>query len=81
MIPVPGRILNWNDGNAVLDGGPLDGREHRVEPDTAELLVEMEDGSRYVYATCNRVQKLPDGRVVPVFQYRGREYPLRSSGS
>ncbi len=39
--PMSGRILNANAGNAVLDGGPLDGREHRVEPDAVELLVVM----------------------------------------
>jgi hypothetical protein len=80
-VAVRGRILNLNAGNAVLDGGPLDGREHRVEPDTAELLVEMEDGSNYLYVACNRVQKRPDGRVLPVYEYRGRDYPLRSAGS
>jgi hypothetical protein len=80
ITPV-GRVLNENDGNAVLDGGPLDGREHRVEPDTAELLVVMEDGSRHLYVACDRVQALSDGRVVPVFEHRGRDYPLRSSGT
>ena len=68
-------------GSAVLDGGPLDGRAYRVEPDTAELLVVMEDGARHLYVTCNRVQALPDGRVVPVYEYRGRYYPLRSPGA
>lgn len=68
-------------GNAVLDGGPLDGREHRVVSDTAELLVVMEDGARHLYVACHRVQALPDGRVVPVFEFRGRDYPLRSSGN
>ena len=76
-----GRVLNENTGTAVLDGGPLDGEEHRVERDTAELLVVMEDGSRYRYVASDRVQALPDGRVVPVFEHRGREYPLRPSGT
>ncbi len=75
-----GPTVNDEAGQAVLDGGPLDGREHSVEADTAELLVVMEDGSRYVYVACQRVQTLPDGHVVPVFEYRGRDYPLRSSG-
>jgi hypothetical protein len=66
-------------GSAVLDGGPLDGIEHHVEPKVTELLVVMEDGARHVYVACQRVQALPDGRVVPVFEYRGRDYPLRSS--
>jgi hypothetical protein len=74
-------VVNEKAPSAVLDGGPLDGREHQVEPSAAELLVVMEDGSRYVYVACNRSQALPDGRVVPVFEHRGREYPLRSSGA
>jgi hypothetical protein len=76
---VQGRIINEAADNAVLDGGPLDGREHPVEPDTTELLVVMEDGARHLYVACQRVQALPNGRVVPVFEYRGRDYPLRSS--
>jgi hypothetical protein len=76
---VPGRTMKGNEGNAVLDGGPLDGREHRVEPDTTELLVVMEDGARHRYAACPRVQRRPDGRMLPVFEYRRREYPLRPS--
>jgi hypothetical protein len=78
MKVVEDRILNANAGNAVLDGGPLDGREHRVDPDSAELLVVMEDGARHVYAWCRRVQRRPDGRLLPVFEYQGRDYPLRS---
>lgn len=78
---MPGHALNEEPESAVLDGGPLDGREHPVESDTAELLVVMEDGARYLYIASERVQALPDGRVVPVFEFRGREYPLRSSGA
>jgi hypothetical protein len=64
---------------AVLDGGPLDGREHRVQVGTAELMVRMTDGAQHRYAATDRAQELPDGRVVPVFEYRGRHYPLRST--
>lgn len=74
-------IANEEAGDAVLDGGPLDGREHRVDPGTPELLVVMEDGARHLYVACDRIQALPDGRVLPVFEYRGRQYPLRSSGN
>ncbi len=73
--------MNDAAGNAVLDGGPLDGREHHVEPDTVELLVVMEDGDSHLYVACHRVQALPDGRVVPVYEYRGRDYPLRTPGA
>lgn len=75
------RIMSGSSGDAVLDGGPLDGRVHRIEPNAAELLVVMEDGARHLYVASDRVQAFPDGRVVPVFAYRGREYPLRSAGA
>jgi len=71
--------MNDDAAIAVLDGGPLDGREHPVEPHTAELLVVMQDGARHLYVAGHRHQALPDGRVVPVFEYRGRDYPLRPS--
>jgi hypothetical protein len=63
----------------VEHGGPLDGREHRVQVGTAELMVRMTDGAQHRYALSDRVQELSDGRVVPVFEYRGRHYPLRST--
>jgi hypothetical protein len=66
---------------AVLDGGPLDGREYLVEADTDELLVVMTDGARHRYVVSERVQALPDGRVLEVFEYRGQDYPLRSSAT
>ena len=78
MSRVQGRILNADAGNAVLEGGPLDGREHQVEPGTEELLVVMEDGARHLYGACQRVERRPDGRLLPVFEYRGQDYPLRS---
>jgi hypothetical protein len=82
-------LIQWHDllvdatgteaaGTAVLEGGPLDGREHAISSDIDELLVVMTDGARHLYAACQRTQLLPDGRVVPVFEYRGRDYPLRS---
>jgi hypothetical protein len=79
--PVPVDIPGESGTNAVLVGGPLDGREHRIEPGTAELLVVMEDGARHLYGAGPQEQTLVDGRVVPVFEYRGRDYPLRSSDS
>jgi hypothetical protein len=65
----------------VLDGGPLDGRELPVQVGTAELMVLMTDGAQHRYAESDRVQNLPDGRMAPVFEYRGRHYPLRSADS
>jgi len=57
--------MNEAAGNAVLDGGSLDGREHHVEPDTAELLVVMEDRARnlYVRAAESRPYRM-DGRCL-----------------
>lgn len=45
-------------GIAVLDGDPLDAREHPVEPDTTELLVAMTDGARHLYAACQKCRHL-----------------------
>jgi hypothetical protein len=64
---------------AILDGGPLDGREHRVPAGTAELMIRMTDGAQHLYVVSDRTQELPDGRVVPVFEYGGRHFPLRST--
>ena len=33
----------------VLNGGPMDGREHSIEDDTAELCVVMTDGQQHRY--------------------------------
>ena len=76
---VRGRIQNGGPANSILDGGPLDGREHLVDADTEELLVQMEDGSIYLYAISEKVQRSLDGRLLPVYEYRGRNFPLRSS--
>jgi predicted alpha/beta hydrolase len=64
----------------VLEGGPLDGREHPVEPNTAELMVAMADGAEHRYVRSGRRLVRRDGNVLPVFEYRGRRYPLRSAG-
>lgn len=56
----------------------MDGSEHRVDPGTAELVVVMEDGDRHRYVATDRVEHRPDGRLLPVFAYRGRELPLGS---
>ena len=79
MIRVHDPIGNAHLGNAVLVGGPLDGREHQVELDARELVVVMEHGDRYLYVVSQRVELRPDGRLLPVYEYRGRDYPLRSS--
>ncbi len=61
--------------SAILEGGPADGREHPVQVDTAELIVVMTDGAQHRYLASVKVQTLPDGRAVPIFEYRGRHYP------
>jgi hypothetical protein len=58
--------------NAVLDGGPLDGKEHPVERDTERLCVIMTDGQQHQYLRTEQIQLLPDGRSVLVFEYGGR---------
>jgi hypothetical protein len=68
-----------SDANAaVLEGGPLDGREHSVQVEIDELIVVMTDGAQHRYIASDRVQTLGDGRVASIFEYRGRHYPLRS---
>lgn len=47
---------------ALLEGGPLDGREHPIEVDTAELIVVMSDGARHRYIESSRVQSRNDGK-------------------
>jgi hypothetical protein len=76
---MPGHIRNADSGNAVLVGGPMDGREYQADPIADELVVVMEDGARYVYVLSQRVELRPDGRLLPVYEYRGRDYPLKSS--
>jgi hypothetical protein len=76
---MPGHIRNGDSGNAVLVGGPMDGREHQADAIADELVVVTEDGARYLYVMSKRVELRPDGRLLPVYEYRGRDYPLRSS--
>ena len=62
---------------AVLDGGPLDGREHRVDPNAGELRVVMTDGQQHLYARTDITQSLPDGRTALVYEWRGRRFGLK----
>lgn len=59
---------------AVLDGGPMDGREHPVDWDTEQLCVVMTDGGQHRYVRTGRTQVLPDSRSALVFEYEGRYY-------
>jgi len=59
---------------AVLDGGPLDGRQHPIELDTEKVRIVMTDGQQHQYLRTERVQALPDGRSAVVFEYGGRYY-------
>jgi hypothetical protein len=60
--------------SAVLNGGPMDGREHSIEFDTVELCVVMTDGQQHRYRRTNTTQPLSDGRSVPIFDWAGRYY-------
>ena len=64
---------------AVLEGGPLDGREHPVQVDTDDLIVVMTDGAQHRYVASDKVQTLTDVRVASGFEYRGRYSPRRSA--
>ncbi len=59
---------------AVLDGGPMDGREHPIEGDTDELCVIMADGQQHRYVRTEGLQALPGGRSAAVFAWSGRYY-------
>jgi hypothetical protein len=61
-------------GVAVLNGGPMDGREHPIDADTGELCIVMTDGQQHRYVRTVDVQTLPDGRSAPVFDWTGRYY-------
>jgi hypothetical protein len=71
MSPTPGSELA---DSAILDGGPLDGKEHPVEWDTERLCVIMTDGQQHQYLRTERIQVLHDGRSALVFEYGGRYY-------
>jgi hypothetical protein len=62
---------------AVLDGGPIDGREHRVDPNADELWVVMTDGQQHLYARTDITQSLPDGRTALVYEWKGRRFGLK----
>jgi hypothetical protein len=57
---------------AILDGGPMDGREHTADWDTEQLCVIMTDGQQHRYVRTDRIEFLPDGRSAVVFAYRCR---------
>ncbi len=59
---------------AVLNGGPMDGREHPMESDTDELCVVMTDGQQHRYERTRNVRALPDGRSALIFDWTGRYY-------
>lgn len=71
MAPIPDSDLAEI---AVLNGGPMDGREHPIEGDTDELCVVMTDGQQHRYVRTEDVQALPGGRSALVFDWTGRYY-------
>jgi hypothetical protein len=56
-------------GIAVLNVGPMDGREHPIESDTDELCVVMTDGQQHLCVRTEDVQSLPGGRSALVFDW------------
>ena len=59
---------------AVLNGGPMDGREHPVETETEDLRVIMTDGQQHLYGRTNKEQSLPDGRTARIYEWKGRYF-------
>ena len=66
--------LNGSAGIAVFNSGPMDGKEHPTEGETAELCVVMSDGQQHRYLRTEEVRPLPDGRVAVIFDWAGRYY-------
>jgi hypothetical protein len=61
-------------GVAVLNGGPMDGREHPIEGDADELCVVMTDGQHHRYVRTEDIRVLPGGWSALVFDWTGRYY-------
>ena len=59
---------------AIFRLGPMDGKEHPIESDTAELSVVMSDGQQHRYARTDDIQRLPDGLLGVVFDWAGRYF-------
>ena len=59
---------------ALLNGGPMDGREHPVVSDANEICVVMTDGQQHCYLRSGNVQVLPGRRSAAVFDWTGRYY-------
>ena len=58
----------------VLNGGPMDGREHPMEGETGEICVVMTDGQQHRYQRTNHIHSLPAGGLATVFDWAGRSY-------
>jgi hypothetical protein len=71
MAPNPD---GWLAEIAVLNGGPMDGREHPIKGDADELCVVMTDGQQHRYVRTEVVQALPGGHSALVFDWAGRYY-------
>ena len=67
-------LANGVAGVAVFSLGPMDGQEHPIEGDTNELRVVMADGQQHRYVRTDHVQRSPDGRLMVVFDWKGRYY-------
>ena len=72
-----GPVLGTEPLTAILDGGPLDGRQESVDSDAVELTVVMTDGQQHRYERTDMTQPLPDGRLARVFAWAGRYYGSR----
>jgi hypothetical protein len=62
---------------AIFRLGPMDGQEHPIERDTAELSVAMSDGQQHRYVRIDDLQRLPDGQLGVVFDWAGRYFGPR----
>jgi len=52
----------------------MDGREHSIEDESAELSVVMSDRQQHRYRRTDEMERLPDGRSAVVFDWAGRYF-------
>jgi hypothetical protein len=74
-VQVPAGVVGGDlIDNAVFSQGPMDGQQHPIDRDTAELCLVMTDGQQHRYLRSNEIQTLADGRLAVVFEWAGRYY-------
>lgn len=61
-------------GEAVLEGGPMDGNRQPVDAETNQLSVVMSDGQQHRYLRTEEFRTDEHGRTRAVFTWDGRYF-------